>query len=374
MAKALQHGAAGVALGVATLGPGHGGIARVARMSARALIESGADLELISFLDASKLKLHNHPVSGCRANKLTFAARIHMAALTRQFVLYDSIGLGRGHPVIPGLRRPFATWMHGTEVYENMRADYRAVLARAAMVIANTKYTLDRHQALYGPLRSAKVCWLATEHDEPPVDGQMVSFAGPPSALIVGRIETSEGWKGHSELIACWPAVMAAVPGARLVIAGGGTGVEALRNHVRASGFAGQVDVLGFVEEATMPELFAKAHVFAMPSRQEGFGIAYVEAMRHGLPVIASTHDAGQEVNVDGETGFNVDLDHPTDLTRRLITLLSQTDLARSMGQQGFARWRTHFRYSCFAARFVRIWREFEEDSRTRPPVLANSA
>ena len=81
--------------------------------------------------------------------------------------------------------------------------------------------------------------------------------------------------------------------------------------------------------------------------------------MRHGLPVIASVHDAGQEVNVDGKTGFNVSLDRDDELTGRLIELLSDADLCRRMGAAGRDRWRQYFRFSAFRDRLAPILQGF---------------
>jgi phosphatidylinositol alpha-1,6-mannosyltransferase len=89
-----------------------------------------------------------------------------------------------------------------------------------------------------------------------------------------------------------------------------------------------------------------------MPSRGEGFGIAYIEAMRRGLPVVASTHDAGREINLDQQTGFNVSLDQPGELASRLTTLLREPELIRRFGSAAHARWRNEFRYSAFSRRF----------------------
>ena len=62
--------------------------------------------------------------------------------------------------------------------------------------------------------------------------------------------------------------------------------------------------------------------MFAMPSLTEGFGLVFIEAMRRGLPLIASRADAGQEVNVDGHTGFTVDREDSERLVAALIALL----------------------------------------------------
>jgi phosphatidyl-myo-inositol dimannoside synthase len=85
----------------------------------------------------------------------------------------------------------------------------------------------------------------------------------------------------------------------------------------------------------------------------------YIEAMRHGLPVVASVHDAGQEVNLDGRTGYNVNLDRPDELPDRLIHLLRDPDHAAALGAAGQRRWAEHFRYSAFRERFRPHLREF---------------
>jgi len=90
-----------------------------------------------------------------------------------------------------------------------------------------------------------------------------------------------------------------------------------------------------------------------MPSRGEGFGLAYVEAMRHGIPVVASVHDAAPEINVDGETGYNVDLEQRDALLDRVVHLLRNRDHARELGAAGQRRWSEHFRYGAFRERFL---------------------
>lgn len=323
-------------------------------MCARALLEDGNELSIVSLLDSDRALLDGFRARTCNGLKPVFAAWMHVQAFSASHFLYDVIGLARAHPRLPLLHRDFAVWLHGLEAWEQMRKEHRAALQRARLALVTSHYTLERHQASYSPLPTARVCWLATEQDDPPA--RLATFTGPPTVLLVGRIEAGEGRKGHAELLECWPAIVSAEPRARLVFAGAGSGLAAIQQRARASPAAANIDVLGFVPEAALPELFARAHVFAMPSRQEGFGISYVEAFRYGVPVIASTHDAGQEVNVDGQTGFNMDLARRGDLGERLIQLLRNTDLAAALGRAGHLRWQQHFRYSAFARRFLDHW------------------
>jgi phosphatidylinositol alpha-1,6-mannosyltransferase len=338
-------------LGAASLTAGAGGIARLARLTARALIASGVELEMRSYLDREPVEIAGRVAKASGGGKLNFIAACHLAALHNHACFYDSVGVGRAHPRVAGLARPFGLWMCGVEVWENLRPESERTLRRANLPIAISRYTLDRYQQLHGALPAAKICWLGTEEDEAP--SPEAPGEDQLTVLVVGRLDADEKYsKGQRELIACWPTVVRAIPDARLLIVGGGSALAATRALALASPAARSIEVAGFVSEGDLSAMFRRAHIFAMPSRGEGFGLVYVEAMRHGLPVIASTHDAGQEINAHGETGFNVSLDESDELANRLIELLDDATLRSRMGQAGFARWRSHFRFSAFRSRF----------------------
>jgi phosphatidyl-myo-inositol dimannoside synthase len=338
-------------MGAALLAEGRGGIACVARMTARALIEGGARVDLLSYLDKQEVSVAGIPAVLAKGSKARHLAQTTRLALRNSRAIYDSVNIARAHPHLPMLRRPYVTWIHGIEVwYSNSKTPiWRRLLERSELVLVNSAFTLERYRELQGPLEHARISWLATEDDSPPVE--MPSFNGAPQVLMVGRIDKEQNYKGHRELIEAWPSVVSVVPEARLIIAGPGTGLYAIQDLARRSSAADRIEILGFVPERDMQALWRSAHVFAMPSRNEGFGIVYVEAMRNGVPVIASVHDAGREINIDGVTGFNVDLDRPCQLVERLVHLLREPGCAHAMGKAGHARWREHFRYRAFAAR-----------------------
>ena len=353
----VSHTPERIVLGATLLAPGQGGIARVGRITARALIEAGHPLELLTLLDQAPIEIAGTRARRANGSRIRYALMCELAARRAPYAVYDSVGMARAHPRIGRTDRGYATWIHGIEVWYDLHDDRKRALLGSALVLANSQFTLSKFEALHGPLDRAKVCWLATEDDDPPAEG--AHFGGPPTVLCVGRIDADQNYKGHRELIEAWPEVVAAVPAARLVLAGGGSGVAAIRELATASPVSDHIEVPGFVPEADIPGLWQKTHVFAMPSRNEGFGIVYAEAMRYGVPVIASVHDAAQEINIDGETGYNVDLDRIDLLPARLIALLRDTDLARRLGAAGRARWHAHFRYSAFAHRLGSCLQEF---------------
>ena len=110
----------------------------------------------------------------------------------------------------------------------------------------------------------------------------------------------------------------------------------------------------GFVADGVMRQLLARCQIFAMPSRGEGFGLAYLEAMRCGLPCIGSDADAASEVIADDETGRIVASSEIGQLASAIAELLENPDAARRMGERGQIRERDTFAFSNFRER-VRV-------------------
>jgi glycosyltransferase involved in cell wall biosynthesis len=85
-----------------------------------------------------------------------------------------------------------------------------------------------------------------------------------------------------------------------------------------------------------------------MPSRQEGFGLVYAEAMWHGLPCIGSSADAASQVIADGETGVLVPFGDVDAIGAALVALLGDPARARALGEEGRRRAGLEFTYPRF--------------------------
>lgn len=332
-----------IVLCAATLRSG-GGIAQVARLTARILREAGHEIRTVTYLDQSV----SEGQTGAGGSRIRFLLEAQLAALRADLCIYDSAGMARAHPHWTG--RPCVVWLHGAEAWEALRSGGLRALQRADRVIAVSQHSLRRFEALHGSLPAARVCSLATEEDTAP---DPMPTSKSPLVLIVGRIDAAESYKGHDRMVEAWPSVVAAVPKARLVVVGSGSGLAALQAQVAASPARSSIELRGFVEAGALNALWAQASLFAMPSRGEGFGLVYVEAMRHGLPVITSTEDAGCEVNVDGVTGFCVDLLQPDDLPGAIIRILRDPALRTTLGQAARQRWHEHYRYADLRSRLL---------------------
>lgn len=196
------------------LSAGMGGICRVARLMARVFVDEGWPVSALDLLDAEPPADIGIPVRTFHNSRMPFAWACHRAALKGSLLIYDHLGTARAHPRFWPLKRPHAVWIHGIEVWEDLRADRLAAARRADLLRCKTAYTRRRACELHGApfeFDRAQVCWLATEEGEPPA--RAPAFDGSPTVLVLGR--TDEGrYKGHREIIDCWRKVVSAIPDA----------------------------------------------------------------------------------------------------------------------------------------------------------------
>lgn len=106
-----------------------------------------------------------------------------------------------------------------------------------------------------------------------------------PVVFSVGRLEV---FKGHDVLLQAWPDILRHQPQARLWIAGSGSCRESLQQQAQMLGIEDSVSFAGHLAADEVHVLMAAADLFVLPSRSEPFGIVLLEAMAHGLPVVAS--------------------------------------------------------------------------------------
>jgi glycosyltransferase involved in cell wall biosynthesis len=138
-----------------------------------------------------------------------------------------------------------------------------------------------------------------------PGGGLPVVAAGPDPGLGAPLVLTVSAKRSHKNLVVLLEAV-AQVPGAVLALPGNPTDHErdVLRPAAERLGIADRVRFLGRVEAAELEALYAAADVFCFPSAMEGFGLPVVEAMRRGVPVVASDTAALTEVGGDAARYF----------------------------------------------------------------------
>ena len=154
-------------------------------------------------------------------------------------------------------------------------------------------------------------------------------------------------------MIQAWPRVLQRIPEAELWIAGDGDLRRPLEQLVMERRLEDKVRFWGWVSEAKKQELLAHCRCLALPSRGEGFGLAYLEAMRLGRPCLVSTLDAGREVVHPPEAGLAADPQRPEELAEAVCRLLSDGTAWEAWSHQASKRYATYFTARHFQDRLL---------------------
>ncbi|WP_293237181.1 glycosyltransferase, partial [Paludibacterium sp.] len=177
--------------------------------------------------------------------------------------------------------------------------------------------------------------------------------------LAVGRLVA---YKGFDVLV---QAARQLHSDCRVIIVGGGERLQELGSQVRAQGLSGRVILAGRLDDESLRSLFQRAAVFCLPSvsRAEAFGVVLLEAMAHGLPIVASDI-AGSGVpwvNRHLETGLNVPVGDASALASALTQLLADPDQRLQMGHRARQRFETEFTAELATQRFLDLYRRLAE-------------
>ncbi len=255
---------------------------------------------------------------------------------------------------------------HGIEVWKPLKWPRRPALRRANFVIAPSRNTGEHliseqkickeriRQLPWGldPEFEMRIAaWVPTSRPQFfPKQGQII--------LTVGRWEADERYKGADTLLLAMPQLLKSLPDAALVIVGDGSDRGRLEKLSRDLGLS---EHAFFLHGLTQDELFAcYAHcsVFALPSRCEGFGLVFLEAMANGKPVIGGAHGGIPDVIEDGVTGLLVSHGDVPQLASALTSLLTESQRACAMGALAQKRVQANYSFSEFQSRLSTILKE----------------
>lgn len=306
-----------------------GGIGAFSRELAWALEQNGHSVNLLGKLDSTG-KWGGRQVRGGSGNVVAFAARGLAGALrSRPMAVVATHAnfspMAEWAARLSGARLVICA--HGVEISKDLRLSSRNALKRADAVLAVSRWTRDR------------LINLGVDHSRIQVIGNTVDVGrfrsllskeelraeagvqdGRRVVLTVARLDAAERYKGCDTVIQALAGMQRS--DIEYWIVGEGDDADRLRRMAADAGLDGRFQLLSGVGEDALPALFALADVFAMPSSGEGFGIAYLEAMAAGTPVLAGRIDGSRDALLDGQLGKLVDPASVSDVAQGIHELL----------------------------------------------------
>ncbi|MBI2453287.1 glycosyltransferase family 4 protein [Candidatus Peregrinibacteria bacterium] len=141
---------------------------------------------------------------------------------------------------------------------------------------------------------------------------------------------------GVDTLIEAFSKISKKLPKARLKIAGEGIMKEELKQMVKKYGLQNSVEFLGTLKSNQVPELLNRSHIFVRPSRFEGFGMSFIEAMACGVPVITCPVGGIVDFIKNDETGIFVPSDQPKSLSEAMEDLMKNEEKRKYLTKNAY--------------------------------------
>jgi len=148
-----------------------------------------------------------------------------------------------------------------------------------------------------------------------------------PVIFTLSRLASTEQYKGHDQVIKVIGKLKNEFPGIRYILAGAHDQNEEIRIQKLISDYKveEQVILTGFIDETELPDHFLLADLFVLPSKKEGFGIVFIEALACGLPVVCGNLDGSIDAIRNGELGRAINPDDLDELEKAIADCLRVT-------------------------------------------------
>ena len=315
-----------------------GGIARIMRLYLKALCEIAAPAGRVD-----SIVLNDNPGPEAKLSRYTngqFGENIGCGRSKLRY-LRETLRLGRRADVLVcgHLHQLAIAWLagkfnsklkyylvaHGIEVWRPYSALERRALRGAHRILCISEYTRRQMLRFCPGLEAGRLLLVPNTFDPhfAPELNDWLSTApfALPRILTVGRLSADDAYKGFDTLIEALPLIRREFPAARLRIVGKGNDQPRLAALAARPGAQGSVDFLGAIDDESLRAEYAACDLFALPSRKEGFGLVYLEAMIYGKPCIGARAGGTPEV-ISDVVGQLVEYGNLTDLAAAVTDLV----------------------------------------------------
>jgi phosphatidylinositol alpha-1,6-mannosyltransferase len=304
-------------------------------------------------------------VKGFRGNKLSLIIKALILILKEPARIYAAHLHFAPIAFLLKTIRPALTYgvhLHGVDAWHPLPFYRQFALRKADFITSSSRYTAETAAA------SNKLDLSQIRVLHPPVDpfwleqislkkeDQLRSSKSEGKLILsVARLSAWEQQKGIDLVIQAMPGLCEEFPGLKYVIIGSGDDLPRLKSLAEKMGVLEQVDFLGNVSDGELSQYYRLCDLFIMPSKKEGLGIVFLEAMAYGKPVIAGDHCGSSDAVLAGETGLLVPYGDVPKIQQAAAQILGDPRKAALMGKRGKQHLLENFTYVQFVQKVAEI-------------------
>ncbi len=225
---------------------------------------------------------------------------------------------------------PYIAIAHGVEAWNITNPQQQKALLYADKILAVSNYTRER-LLREQDLDPSKVSLLPNTFDS---DRYQIACKPDyllkkynlsleqPVILTVARLSSKEQYKGYYTIINALESIKKIIPNIHYLLAGKGDDSSSIKSCIEEKGLQDHVTLTGFIPDEELCDHYNLCDLFAMPSKAEGFGIVYLEALACGKPVLAGNRDGARDALCDGKLGALVNPDDIDEISQTIIQII----------------------------------------------------
>jgi phosphatidylinositol alpha-1,6-mannosyltransferase len=322
-----------------------GGIQKMTRTLAHSLhllaMRNNWDFKLWSAYDSNNDLMSQYlpakEFRGFGTNRIAFVFKTLITAKKPDIVIISHINLAIIGLLIKTINPKCKVWLiaHGIEVWRPLSLIKIIFLKRCDKVLCVSNFT--KQQMISRHNTDAGVCQVLNNVVDPfiklPVTfskpGQLLKRYGltdnTPIIFTLTRLASTEQYKGHDHVIKVISCLKLKFPGIKYILSGQYDHKEEIRIQklITAAKVNEQVILTGFIADTEIADHFLLADLFVLPSKKEGFGIVFIEALACGLPVICGNADGSIDAICNGKLGKAVNADDLVELENAISDCLA---------------------------------------------------
>ncbi|MDZ7949819.1 glycosyltransferase [Nostoc sp. DedQUE09] len=264
---------------------------------------------------------------------ILFAAKIIILAILQHPVIVISTHVNYG--IVCYILKfftgtPYWVVAHGLEVWDIENKATKFALEKADKIISVSNYTRQRLLQDQN-IDSERIVILPNTFDASkfPINSKPTYLLKrynltdeQPVILTVTRLGSTAKYKGYDQILHALVKVRSHLPSVHFILAGKGDDIPRIKALVTNLNLQDCVTIAGFVPDQELCDHYNLCDVFALPSKGEGFGIVFLEALACGKPVLAGNQDGSIDPLADGKLGCLVDPDNVEEIADNLIQIL----------------------------------------------------
>ena len=283
--------------------------------------QNGGDFKLWSLYDTRDDLVPKYlPAQNFRGfgnRRLRFLCGAIRNAFFPDVVIISHINLALIGLIIKTLNPKCKVWLiaHGIEVWRPLSAIKRTFINRCDKILCVSSFTKQEIMRLHHV--DERLCIVLNNAIDPFIKLPQ-RFEKPPRLLekyglttdtplifTLTRLASTEQYKGHEQVIKVLNRLKTQFPGIKYMLSGQSDPNESIRIEklIDTHGVKDDIILTGFINEEELPDYFLMADLFVLPSKKEGFGIVFIEALACGLPVVCGNGDGSVDAIRNGELG-----------------------------------------------------------------------